>query len=65
MKTGQWVNVQLSTGEIHVLPVDDLRDHEQTDCWCNPARDGDCDEVVIHNAADQRERYETGELKPQ
>jgi len=47
----------------HVYPVDDLREHE-TDgetCWCNPT----CDEdgICVHNSLDQREKYETGELK--
>jgi hypothetical protein len=52
----------------HVYPLNDLRDHdlEGTDCWCHPEIDDSADELlVIHNALDQREKYETGELKPQ
>jgi len=48
---------------IHVLPVNDLRDHVESEtCWCNPQTDelG----VVVHNALDQRELYERGERKP-
>lgn len=52
----------------HVEPINDLREHV-TDgwayglrCWCNPTVQEDgC--LVIHHALDQREKYETGELK--
>lgn len=61
-----WVNVTLSNGDIHVLPIDDLRDHEDEDCWCHPTRDAEESTVLVtHNAMDRRELYETGELKPQ
>lgn len=49
---------------IHVLPINDLRDHEEsTYCWCEPRVEW-LDEsglpypdgpVVIHNALDGRE----------
>jgi len=43
----------------HVVPINDLKEHEQSeDCWCEPVVDGG---VVIHNAIDEREKYETGE----
>ena len=43
---------------IHVIPLDDLRPHnESPDCWCSPTAD---DGVVIHNSADLREQYEQG-----
>ena len=54
----------LSAGVIvvHVIPLDDLKEHEQDICcWCTPtcsARDKD---VIVHNAADGREQFETGE----
>jgi hypothetical protein len=43
-----------------VYPLDDLRDHivDGRPCWCNPFDD---DGVVVHNAADEREKYERGE----
>ena len=47
---------------LHILPVNDLRDHEESEnCWCRPRYE---DGVIIHNAMDQRELYETGERKP-
>lgn len=49
--------------DIHVLPINDLRDHEETRvCWCAPrcvswpAWQGDV--VVIHHSADCREFVE-------
>ena len=53
---------------VHVYPLNDLRDHvtEGSSCWCHPVLDDEDDElIVIHNAMDHREKYETGELKPQ
>lgn len=53
----------------HVVPVNDLREHE-TSGWLHGVRCWCCLEVmeegrlIVHNALDQRERYETGELKP-
>ena len=50
--------------EVHVYPVKDLREHKlEEPCWCEPTFDAE-KEVVIHHAADQREKYETGERKP-
>lgn len=47
---------------LHVVPLDDYRDHVGLpNCWCGPVED---DEVWMHNAMDQREKYETGELRP-
>lgn len=49
---------------IHVVPLNDLRDHEvSTACWCHPTPDEDEPQVILHHALDQREKYETGELK--
>jgi len=46
---------------VHVYPLSDLRDHRlSADCWCKPELD---EGVVIHNAMDRRELYETGERK--
>lgn len=53
----------------HVFPVNDLREHVTEGwmrglrCWCHPEvmEEG---RLIVHNALDQRERYETGELKP-
>lgn len=48
----------------HVVPVDDLREHDlMPDCWCEPTVDW-ISFVAVHNAADQREKFERGERKP-
>jgi len=44
----------------HVYPVNDLREHSVTDCWCGPVDD---DGIVVHNSRDGREMYERGERK--
>ncbi len=51
----------------HCYPVDDLREHvlEGGTCWCNPVPDADEPTVWVHNSMDGREKYETGELRPQ
>ncbi len=50
----------------HVYPLNEFKDHntDSKECWCQPEYDEEFD-VVIHNSLDQREKYETGELKPQ
>lgn len=60
-----WTNIFLQDKEeIHVLPVNDLRDHEETaDCWCRPRREDDAYGVIIHNSMDRREEYENGRAK--
>lgn len=62
MNDGGWFLRETESGIVHVLPIDDLREHLPLDCWCEPTVDED--NIVIHNAADQRELYERGELKP-
>ena len=51
------------TDFYHVYPLNDLREHvlEGVNCWCHPRID-DEDGLVVHNAADEREKYETGAL---
>lgn len=50
------------SNDVHIIPINDYREHvESMDCWCRPSHD---DGVVIHNAMDGRERFETGERKP-
>lgn len=46
---------------IQVIPVDDLREHSLTGCWCEPRDD---EGVVVHHSLDRRELYEDGERKP-
>lgn len=46
---------------IHVLPINDLREHQEAlDCWCNPTPDHEEPSVIIHNSMDGRESYEEG-----
>lgn len=53
-------------GDFHVTPHCDLRPHLLAMCcWCRPERDSEEPSVVMHNALDQRERYESGEIKLQ
>lgn len=48
---------------IHVVPLNDLREHvASTDCWCKPTEDAWPD-VWVHHAMDKREEYEEGKEK--
>ena len=45
-----------------VWPKDDLKPHHRgSACWCAPYDDGG---VMVHQAMDQREKYERGERLP-
>ena len=49
---------------IHVVPLNDLREHTpRIDYWCRPTPDDAEPRVILHHALDQREKYESGELK--
>jgi hypothetical protein len=44
--------------QAHVVPIDDLREHEDTPtCWCKPTP---CEDEVVytHHSLDQREKSE-------
>lgn len=45
---------------MHVMPINDLCEHSQEYCWCNPRieRTWDDSVLVIHNSADGRELQE-------
>lgn len=46
----------MTADKIHIMPIGDLRDHEETsDCWCQPMTDDEYPEILIHNAMDRRE----------
>ena len=45
----------------HIYPVNDLREHSVSDCWCDPFDD---EGIIVHNSLDRRELYERGERKP-
>lgn len=49
---------------IHVVPLNDLREHETSiACWCHPTPDEEEPCVIVHHSLDQREKYESGELR--
>ena len=51
---------------LHVVPINDLREHELSGaCWCSPKLDDEGSEPIwIHNSLDGREAFETGERLP-
>ena len=62
-------------GDIHVLPVNDAREHdEHRSCWCRPRVEHqvttrpdayglhDVPAVVVHHALDGREYWEPGHV---
>ena len=52
--------------DLHVVPLGDLREHDaDVTCWCRPTEDDETPGLWAHHALDQREKYETGELKLQ
>lgn len=58
------VTTQHDNYECHVLPVDDIKPHEATEkCWCCPVRDSEPPYALIHNSADRREEFESGQRK--
>ena len=49
----------------HCIPTNDLREHELSpECWCGPWEDEDCDGMLVHNSADERELFEDGRRAP-
>lgn len=61
-----WNCLDCEDGTVHVLPIDDLRDHEDkgSNCWCNPKIDLENKlQIVIHNSMDGREILENIDLK--
>jgi hypothetical protein len=48
--------------KYHVIPCEDIRSHEESEkCWCKP---NDEEGVIVHNALDGREDFETGKRLP-
>ncbi len=57
------VDLEIKGQNIHVVPVGDLREHDDsTECWCRPEEKHPL--VWVHNSMDGREAFETGERKP-
>lgn len=50
------------TGEkyVHIYPMDDLREHTTTDCWCEPEMKIQHKMLIYsHNSLDRREDAKT------
>ena len=48
--------------EFHLIPLDDLKDHEpdfKGACWCRPIQNEEG--LWVHNSVDRREDYEDAE----
>lgn len=61
-----WAQMGIQIGTLyreHVYPMDDYRPHELDGdgrCWCKPVFDAHNPVIVVHNAMDGREAFETG-----
>ena len=57
-------NGPIAAFPTHVVPINDLKSHVTVgrQCWCNPKLEED-GALIIHNSADGREKFETGERK--
>lgn len=64
MNLGGWaISDPDERGELHCVPVNDLKGHSGEDCDCHPKRDEEAPNLWLHNSFDGREKYETGEMK--
>jgi hypothetical protein len=53
--------VKETPDNIHVVPLNDLREHDTSlTCWCHPTPEDDEPRVVLHHSMDERESYEQG-----
>lgn len=53
-----WGIFEPDNGEVHICPLNDLRDHvKDRICWCHPTED---EGLWVHHSLDQREIVEQG-----
>lgn len=54
------IGLKRETADVHIVPLGDLQDHEETrDCWCTPRLESEGDTtIVVHHALDGRELIE-------
>ena len=58
----KWQVRQDSHERLHVVPIDDLREHEpHAECWCSPVQEEAG--YIVHFALDERDKFERGERK--
>jgi len=65
MSTGcGWICESGGGQPARVYPIGDIKDHvvHGGECWCGAAENEDG--TIVHNAMDEREKYEAGERKP-
>lgn len=56
-----WQVMETDWGDVHVMPIGDLRPHiAEARCWCGPRQDEQDGFVIIHDAIDLRQEYERG-----
>ena len=58
MSTTRNIKIQPVGRATHLIPLDDLRKHEETwACWCTPTllQEADSEVVVVHHSLDGRE----------
>lgn len=55
-----WDVVRMSSGDVHVIPVADQREHEELrQCWCRPRLEQTAWHMLVaHNSLDGREYFE-------
>lgn len=63
------MSAERTSWPIHVVPVNDWREHEiDKECWCCPTLDdGDeygYEKIYIHHSMDGREQFEEGKRLP-
>jgi hypothetical protein len=52
----RWEVLGLENGETHVMPIGDMREHDESpNCWCCPWYD---ESVWVHISIDRREIFE-------
>jgi hypothetical protein len=57
--------VEQRLARLHVVPLADLRDHEDSPaCWCHPTEDEQASGIYVHHSMDGREAFERGERLP-
>jgi hypothetical protein len=62
---GGWaISLPDERGNIHIVPVNDLKEHLDDECDCHPRQDNEHPELWIHNSFDGREVFERDERKP-